>query len=220
MSTPLAFAQSTIGRKVIMAVTGILLVGFVMGHVAGNLLVFSGPEALNAYGALLKTSAVVLWTVRLTLLTAVILHIWAAVTLTRLNQVSRPVGYARREPQVSTPAARLMRVGGFFLLAFIVVHLLHLTTGTIHHGYLFSHTDVYGNVLSSFQVPWLAGFYIVAMVALLAHLSHGIWSFFQTMGWSHPRFNTVRRVVATIVALMVSLGFIAIPAAILGGVLR
>ena len=220
MSTPLAFAQSTIGRKVIMAVTGILLVGFVMGHVAGNLLVFSGPEALNAYGALLKTSAVVLWTVRLTLLTAVILHIWAAVTLTRLNQVSRPVGYARREPQVSTPAARLMRVGGFFLLAFLVVHLLHLTTGTIHPGYLFSHTDVYGNVLSSFQVPWLAGFYIVAMVALLAHLSHGIWSFFQTMGWSHPRLNTVRRVVATIVALMVSLGFIAIPAAILGGVLR
>jgi len=219
MSTPLAFARSTVGRKVIMAVTGLLLVGFVMGHVAGNLLVFSGPEALNAYGALLKTSAVVLWTVRLTLLAAVILHVWAAVTLTRLNQVSRPVGYARQVPQASTFAARMMRIGGFLLLAFIVVHLLHLTTGTIHPGYEFSHTDVYGNVVQSFRVPWLALFYIVAMVALLGHLSHGIWSFFQTMGWAHPRFHTARRVVATVVALLVSLGFIAIPAAILGGVL-
>jgi len=219
MSTPLAFARSTVGRKVVMAVTGLLLVGFVMGHVAGNLLVFSGPEALNAYGALLKTSAVVLWTVRLTLLAAVILHVWAAVTLTRLNQVSRPVGYARQVPQASTVAARMMRIGGFLLLAFIVVHLLHLTTGTIHPGYAFSHTDVYGNVVQSFRVPWLALFYIVAMVALLGHLSHGIWSFFQTMGWAHPRFHTARRVVATVVALLVSLGFIAIPAAILGGVL-
>ena len=87
-------------------------------------------------------------------------------------------------------------------------------------GYTFSHTDVYGNVVSSFQVPWVALFYIVAMVALLAHLTHGIWSFFQTMGWSHPRYNPARRVVATVVALIVSLGFIAIPSAILGGMLR
>ena len=220
MSTPLGFARSTVGRKVIMALTGLLLVGFVTGHAAGNLLVFKGPEALNAYGAFLKSSAAVLWTVRLVLLTAVGLHVWAALTLIRLNQVSRPVVYAKQVPQASTLAARLMRFGGLLLLAFIVFHLLHFTTGTIHPGYTFSPTDVYSNVLSSFQVPWVALFYIVAMVALLAHLSHGIWSFFQTMGWNHPRFNPVRRVVATVVALLVSLGFIAIPAAILGGMLR
>ncbi len=220
MSTPLGFAQSTVGRKVIMALTGLLLVGFVMGHMAGNLLVFNGPEAINGWGALLKRSALVLWTVRITLLVAVGLHIWAALTLTRLNQASRPVDYARRVPQASTLAARLMRIGGVLLLAFIVFHLLHLTTGTIHPGYEFSHTDVYGNVVSSFQVPWVALFYIVAMVALLGHLTHGIWSFFQTMGWSHPRLDTIRRTIATVIALMVSLGFIAIPAAILGGVLR
>ncbi len=220
MSPPLRFAQSTVGRKVIMALTGLLLVGFVTGHAAGNLLVFKGPDALNAYGAILKSSAVVLWTVRLVLLTAVGLHVWAALTLIRLNQVSRPVAYAKQVPQASTLAARLMRAGGILLLAFIVFHLLHLTTGTIHPGYTFSHTDVYSNVVSSFQVPWVALFYIVAMVALLAHLSHGVWSFFQTMGWNHPRFNTARRVFATVVALIVSLGFIAIPSAILGGMLR
>jgi succinate dehydrogenase / fumarate reductase cytochrome b subunit len=220
MSTPLGFARSTVGRKVVMALTGLLLVGFVTGHAAGNLLVFKGPGALNAYGAFLKSSAVVLWTVRLVLLTAVGLHVWAALTLIRLNQASRPVGYTRQVPQASTLAARLMRAGGILLLAFIVFHLLHLTTGTIHPGYTFSHTDVYSNVISSFQVPWVALFYIVAMVALLAHLSHGIWSFFQTMGWNHPRFNIARRVFATVLALIVSLGFIAIPSAILGGMLR
>ena len=187
---------------------------------AGNLLVFKGPEALNAWGAFLKSSALVLWTVRLGLLAAVGLHVWAALTLIRLNQVSRPVAYAKRVPQSSTRSARLMRVGGILLLVFIVFHLLHFTTGTIHPGYTFSHTDAYGNVVSSFQVPWVALFYIAAMVALLAHLTHGIWSFFQTMGWSHPRYNPARRVVATVVALIVSLGFIAIPSAILGGMLR
>jgi succinate dehydrogenase / fumarate reductase cytochrome b subunit len=220
MNAPVGFLRSTIGRKVVMAVTGVLLVGFVAGHVAGNLLVFLGPGPLNAWSAFLKSSMPVLWAVRVTLLAAVGLHIWAALSLTRLNLASRPVAYAKRETQVATPASRLMRYGGFLLLAFIVFHLLHLTVGAIHPGFTLSETDVYANVTSAFQVPWVALFYILAMVALLAHLSHGIWSFFQTMGWNHPRFNAARRVVATVVALAVGLGFIAIPAAILGGMLR
>jgi len=220
MSDSAGFFRSTIGRKVVMAVTGLLLVGFVVGHVAGNLLVFAGPEALNAWSAFLKSSRPVLWTVRVGLLAAVGLHIWAALSLTRLAQASRPVAYARREAQVATRASRLMRVGGFLLLAFIVFHLLHLTVGSVHPGFTLSETDVYANVTSAFQVPWVALFYILAMLALLAHLTHGIWSFFQTMGWSHPRFETARRVVATVIALVVSLGFIAIPAAVLGGMLR
>ncbi|HQR16936.1 MAG TPA: succinate dehydrogenase cytochrome b subunit [Gemmatimonadales bacterium] len=220
MNDPAGFARSTIGRKVIMAATGILLVGFLVGHVAGNLLVFAGPGPLNAWSAFLKSSMLVLWAVRIGLLAAAGLHVWAALSLTRLNNASRPVAYARREPQAATLASRLMRWGGFLLLAFIVFHLLHLTTGSITPGFVLSHTDVYGNVTSAFQVPWVALFYIVAMLALLAHLTHGIWSFFQTMGWNHPRFDRARRVVATVVALIVSLGFIAIPAAILGGMLR
>lgn len=220
MSSSIDVLQSTIGRKVVMAVTGLLLVGFLVGHVAGNLLVFRGPEALNGWSAFLKSSAPVLWSVRLVLLTAVGLHTWAALSLTRLNRASRPVSYAMHVPQASTVAARWMRVGGVVLLAFILFHLLHLTVGAIHPGYAFSHTDVYGNVVSSFEVPWVALIYVVAMVALLAHLSHGIWSFFQTMGWHHPRFDRARRIAATIVALAVALGFIAIPSAILGGLLR
>lgn len=212
------FVRSTIGRKVVMAVTGLLLVGFLAGHVGGNLLVFKGPEALNAWSAFLKSSALVLWSVRVVLLTAVALHVWAAVTLTRQNRASRPVAYAKRDPQTSTLAARLMWVGGLLLLSFIVVHLLHLTTGTIHPGFVFSHTDVYGNVVSSFAVPWLAGFYLLAMLALMAHLTHGLWSFFQTMGWHHPRFETPRRIGATGLALVIALGFIAIVAAVFLGV--
>jgi len=220
MTAPAGFLPSTIGRKVVMAVTGLVLVGFVTGHVAGNLLVFEGPEALNSYAAFLKKSTPILWSVRVVLLACVALHVWAAVTLTRLNQASRPVAYARLVPQASTRSARLMRVGGFLLLGFIVFHLLHFTTGTITPGFTFSHTNVYGNVTAAFRVPWVALFYIVAMIALLGHLAHGVWSFFQTMGWNHPRLDPLRRALATVLALVVSLGFIAIPAAILGGMLR
>jgi succinate dehydrogenase / fumarate reductase cytochrome b subunit len=219
MTVAVGFLRSTIGRKVVMAATGLLLVGFLVGHVGGNLLVFKGPEALNTWSAFLKSSALVLWSVRAVLLTAVGLHIWAAVTLTRQNRASRPVAYAKVVPQTSTLAARLMWVGGLLLIAFIVVHLLHLTTGTIHHGCAFSHTDVYGNVVSSFAVPWLAGFYVLAMLALMAHLTHGLWSFLQTMGWNHPRFEAPRRAGAVTLALVISLGFISIVVAVFLGVL-
>lgn len=212
------FLHSTVGRKVVMGVTGLILVGFVVGHVSGNLLVFNGPEALNAYSAFLKKSLPVLYGVRVVLLAAVGLHIWAAYSLTRLDLASRPVSYSRFNPQVSTLAARTMRWGGVLLLVFIVYHLLHLTVGSVHPG--FSHTDVYGNVIAGFRVTWVAVFYIVAMLALGAHLYHGVWSFFQTMGWNHPRYNAARRRAATALAVLVALGFIAIPAAVLGGVLR
>jgi len=197
------FLRSTIGRKVVMAVTGVLLVAFLVEHMLGNLLVFGGPAVLNTYAEILKRYPAVLWSFRIGLLLAAALHIWAALSLTRLSRASRPVAYARREPQV-----------------FIVFHLLHMTVGAIHPGFAFSRTDVYANVTSAFQVPWVALFYVVAMVALLAHLNHGVWSFFQTMGWNHPRFEKARRIFATVVALIVSLGLMLIPAAVLGGMLR
>jgi succinate dehydrogenase / fumarate reductase cytochrome b subunit len=110
-----------------------------------------------------------------------------------------------------------MRWGGFLLLAFILFHLLHLTLGAVHPGFVLSDTDVYANVTAAFRVPWVALFYSAAMLALLAHLSHGIWSFFQTMGWNHPHFNPTRRRLAVAVALVVSVGFASIPLAVAFG---
>src|SRR5687768_14698190 len=131
MHTVRAFAGSTVGRKAVMAVTGLVLVGFVIVHALGNLLVFRGRDAMNDYAAFLKANVGLLWGIRALLLVSVILHVWAAVSLTRQQLAARPVGYARRDPQVTTIAARTIKIGGVLLLIFVVLHLLHFTTGTI-----------------------------------------------------------------------------------------
>jgi succinate dehydrogenase / fumarate reductase cytochrome b subunit len=212
------FYRSTIGKKVVMAVTGLILIGYVLGHVAGNLLAFRGPEALNAYAAFLKGQGALLWSVRAILLIAVVLHVVAAVQLTRLKEASRPVGYTKLEPQVSTTAARSIRWGGLALGLFIVYHLLHFTTGTLHPG--FSHTDVYGNVVEGFTVWYISAIYLLAMVALGLHLYHGVWSLFRTLGVSPASAYPLRRRLAAVVAVAVWLGFSAVPVAVLAGVIR
>ena len=212
------FYQSTIGQKMVMAVTGVVLLGFVVGHMLGNLLVFQGPASLNSYAELLKASGLILWTVRLILLGSLYLHISAAVTLTVRNRQARPEKYDRLETPVSTWSALTLRVGGVVLLAFVVFHLLHLTTGTLHPA--FSPTDAYNNVLIGFSIPAVAAFYLVAMAALALHLHHGVWSLFQTLGWNHPHFNPVRRRVATTLAVVVSVGFSAIVLAVAFGMVR
>lgn len=212
-----SFYRATIGKKVVMAVTGIILVGWIIGHVLGNLLVFRGPEALNEYSALLKSNATLLWAMRAGLLVTVILHVTAAVQLVRQEAASRPVGYAKQVPQASTFASRTIRWGGLVIAVFIVYHLLHFTTGTLHPS--FSHSDVYGNMLSGLSVPWVAAIYLVAVAALGLHLYHGVWSAFQTLGISHPSITGLRRHVATGIAGIVYLGFTAIPVAILFGLL-
>ena len=151
MNLAVGLYRSTIGKKAIMAVTGLIMVGFVVGHVLGNLLVFRGPERLNEYAALLRSTGGLLWAVRAVLLAAVILHIVAAVQLTRRKEAARPVGYSKHEPQVSTFASRSIRWGGLLLTAFIAFHLLNFTTGTFHPG-PFGHTDVYGNMVRGFCV--------------------------------------------------------------------
>jgi succinate dehydrogenase / fumarate reductase cytochrome b subunit len=208
-----AFYRATIGKKVVMAVTGIILVGWIIGHVLGNLLVFRGPEALNAYGALLKSNAAFLWAMRVGLLVTVVLHITAAVQLVRQQAASRPVGYAKQVPQESTIASRTIRWGGLVIALFVVYHLLHFTTGTLHPS--FSHTDVYGNMVSALSIPWVAAIYIVGVAALGLHLYHGVWSVFQTLGISSPSVNGVRRRFSIAVAAIVYLGFTAIVLAIL-----
>jgi succinate dehydrogenase / fumarate reductase cytochrome b subunit len=212
-----AFYRATIGKKVVMAVTGIILVGWIIGHVLGNLLVFRGPGPLNEYAALLKSNAALLWALRAAILVTVLLHIIAAVQLLRQERASRPVDYAKKSPQESTFASRTIRWGGLVIAVFVVYHLLHFTTGTLHPT--FSHTDVYGNMLSAFRVPWIAAIYLVAVAALGLHLYHGIWSVFQTLGISHPAVTRMRRGLATGIAAIVYLGFTAIPLAILFGLL-
>ena len=212
----LAFYRSTVGKKVVMAVTGIVLVGFVIGHLLGNLLVFRGPEAMNEYAALLKSSGALLWGVRLVLLVAVVLHIAAAIQLTRLDRAARPVGYARQQHQAATVASRSMRWGGLSLALFVVYHLLHFTTGTLHPT--FSHTDVYGNMIAAFSEWWVALIYVAAMIFLGLHLYHGVWSVGRTLGVAPSSEEPRRRRLATAVALIVWLGFTSIPLAILAGV--
>ena len=202
------FYGSTIGKKVVMAVTGIIFTGFVVGHVAGNLLVYKSPEALNAYAAFLKSSAVVLWSVRITLLASVLLHAHAAWSLTRLARAARSSSYDRLQHRAGTWSGYTMRWGGVLLLVFIVYHLLHFTVGSVHPA--FRPTDVYANVIAGFRVPWVAAFYLAAMVALALHLHHGVWSFFQTLGINHPHLNAARRGLAALLAILVPAGFIAI----------
>ena len=164
--------RSTIGKKVIMAVTGLIMVGFVVVHMLGNLQAFQGPERINAYSAFLHSTGELLWVARTVLLVAVILHIDAAVQLTRIAHAARPLPYAERRPQVSTLASRTMRWGGVVLVAFIVFHILHMTTGTVHPS--FAAGDVYHNLVTGLRVWPVAIFYLLAMAALGLHLYHGV----------------------------------------------
>lgn len=216
-SMVVALWNSTVGKKIVMAVTGAIGVGYLIGHVAGNLLVFQGPAKIDAYAAFLKSNAGLLWTVRAILLLAVILHIIAAFQLARLSQKSRPVAYKRWRAVRSDLTSRTMRWTGAIVGIFIVYHLLHFTTGTVHPD--FHEGQVYHNVTTGFRVWYVSAFYIVAMLALLAHLFHGAWSMFQSVGLNHPKYNRLVRVLATIVTLAVVIGFISIPVAVLLGLI-
>ena len=212
------FYRSTIGRKVVMAVSGIILTAFVLLHMSGNLLAFKGPAALDEYSHLLQRSALILWGVRSVLLLAAAFHVHSAWTLRRDARAARPVEYARREVLVSTLGARTMRWTGVLLLGFIVFHLLHLTTGTLHPEFV--RGEVYNNLVIGLDVPAVAGFYLAAMLALSLHLGHGVWSVFQTLGVTHPHLERGRRRFAMVVAVLIPAGFAAIPLAVLLGWLR
>ncbi|MGC8917254.1 MAG: succinate dehydrogenase cytochrome b subunit [Thermoanaerobaculum sp.] len=210
-----AFYGTTVGKKLVMAVTGLILAVFVLGHMAGNLQIYQGPEKLNHYAQLLRVSMPLLWTVRLVLLLSVILHIVAAVQVTLQNWRSRPQKYAMSAYQEADIASRTMIWGGLVVAAFVVYHLLHLTLGSAHPS--FRPGDVYHNVVAGFQVPLVSAFYILANIFLALHLYHGMWSWFQTLGFSHPKYNRARRVFATAYAVIIAVGNISIPVSVLAG---
>jgi len=213
-----AFWGSTVGKKMVMAVTGMFLVLFVIGHMIGNLQVYLGPESLNHYAELLRElgHGGLIWVFRGTMLGAVVLHVWAATALTLGSWAARPTGYRRRQEWVeSTYASRTMRWGGPIILFFLIYHLLHLTTGQAHGSFVAG--DVYHNVVAGFSIWWVSGVYIVAQIALGLHLYHGVWSMLQTLGLSHASYNRVRTVIAVVIALVVATGNISIPVAVLTG---
>jgi len=214
-----------VGKKVVMAVTGVVLVGFVVAHMLGNLKIFLGAEAIDAYAAFLRTMgepmvpySVLLWVVRIVLLACVALHITAAVQLTRMNWAARPHGYDTKQSIATTYAARTMRWSGVIVVLFIVYHLLHLTAGIVSfQPGEFVHLSVYHNVVAGFSVWYVSLFYIVAMACLCLHLDHGIWSMLQTLGWNNARTTSALKGLSRVVALLVFVGFISVPVAVLAG---
>ena len=219
MNTLLTFWRSTIGKKVVMGVTGLIGLGFVIGHMAGNLQAFSGAEKIDAYGALLHGPLhEILLVARVVLILAVILHVVAAYQLTMISRAARPIDYAARKPQVSTLASRTLRWGGVLLLVFIVFHILHFTIGSVHPAFV--EGKVYQNLASGFEVKWVAVFYLVAMIALGMHLFHGAWSSLRTLGLAQQKAEPLRRYLPIALAVIISLGFAAIPLAFLLGVLK
>jgi succinate dehydrogenase / fumarate reductase, cytochrome b subunit len=215
----LAFYRSTVGKKIIMAVTGVIGIAFVIVHMAGNLQLFAGREKLNNYAALLHGPLYeVVLLQRVVLVVAVALHVLMAWQLALRNRQARPVGYQRREPQVSTWASRTMRWGGVFLLVFIVLHILHFTTLDLDRSFV--PLDAYGNLVRAFTDPWMAAFYLAAMIFLGLHLFHGAWSSARTLGVAAPTRWPLRRKTALVIALLLWAGFSAVPVAILLGVVR
>jgi succinate dehydrogenase / fumarate reductase cytochrome b subunit len=210
-----------------MASTGLILAGFVVIHMIGNMQVYLGAEVFNHYAATLQGTKELLWIVRLVLLAAFPTHIFSAIVLARRSRVARPKAYESHQWLKATYAVRTMRWGGVILLLFVVFHILHLTVGSVsglpvehchvaaEHGGLTCHA--YQNLVAGFSNPLVASFYIVAQLCLGMHLAHGIWSMFRTFGVGNPRFDAIARRVAIVVSGAVTLGNVSIPLAVLSG---
>jgi len=216
MQRALLLHQTSVGKKAIVAVTGVVMFGFLVGHMAGNLQVFLGPEKINAYAAFLKASLPLLWGTRVLLLVSVAAHIYYSLVLASEAGKARPRAYAKRENNATNLAAISMKLSGPTVAVFILYHLLHLTVDVSPTG-AHSETNGSANVVGSFQIPWLAALYIVAQLLLGVHLFHGAWSFFQTLGLSHPRYDAFRRTFAVGLTVLIVGGNISIPAAIASG---
>ena len=223
--TALAWARSSIGKKALMALSGLALALFVLIHLAGNLLVFAGPEAMNAYAVKLRHFGPWLWVARAGLILAVVVHTWTSVALAVENRQARSRHYALYRTRATSLAARFMLATGVALLAFLVYHLLHFTFRVTHpqlsHGVdALGRHDVYGMVVQSFHDPLLAFAYVVGVAAVCIHLSHGIGSAVQTLGYNDERTLAVVSHAGRLVSAMIFLGYSAIPLAALLGYVR
>ena len=218
------FAMGSVGSKVVMAVTGLGLWGFIVAHLAGNLAMWAGRDAMNHYAALLKSVPEVLWAVRAALLLAFPLHIFSAIRAASHNRAARPVAYVHRVKTPASMASKTMLISGLLVLAFFGYHLAHFTwhlTNPEHVAQLADGSvDVYSMVVQGFQVWWISAIYLVAQFLLAQHLSHGIYSLFQHLGlWGASWTPFIHRA-AVGVGYGISLAFSSIPIAVLLGVMR
>ena len=225
--------KSSLGKKYIMAVTGFVLFLFVIGHLAGNLQIFLGQEAINRYGHFLQSNPELIWPARLTLLLMVGLHIWSATVISLENKAARPVGYAVYQPVGSSYASRTMLVSGSIVFVFIVYHLLHYTvlvqylnfTGQDFSAFMeklpgqvpAERHDIFKMMVVGFTNPWVSAFYVLGLALLSLHLSHGASSMFQSLGWKNEAYRPFLDLAARVVAVMIFLGYTSIPIAILCG---
>jgi succinate dehydrogenase / fumarate reductase cytochrome b subunit len=216
------FYEAAAGKKAVMAVTGVVLFGYVIGHLLGNLQIFIGPDAINSYAHFLHSHEGALWVARVGLLAAVVLHIVASVQLWILNNKARPVAYVKKDNIPASYAARTMKWSGPIIAAFVIFHVLHLTTGDIVplQAAPADSPDAYDNVIMGFQHPAIAIFYIIAMVLLCMHLYHGLWSMFQSLGISHPRYTPKLKKGAAILAVSIGTGYISIPIAAMAHIIN
>lgn len=216
MERALTLYGSTIGKKAVMAASGVILFGYVIGHMAGNLQLYQGPEAINEYAVWLRNQAPLLWGTRIVLAFSFAVHITAAVQLAMRKRAARPVGYRRRKDLATNYAARTMYWSGPILLLFVLYHLAHLTFG-FTPTYDFNPSNVYNNIVYGFQVWWISAIYIVGNLALGLHLFHGVWSMFGSVGATHPKYNPGRRWLAILAAVIITAGNVSFPIAVLAG---
>lgn len=231
MNPLLRFSSSSIGRKWIVALTGLVLFGFVVGHLVGNLQVFLGSsEPINRYGAFLQGLGELLWAVRLGLLTMLVLHIVFTIKLRAENRAARPEKYTVTQRRASSPAARWMLLSGLMVLCFIVFHLLHFTVQVpavngVGQDFVKLHDaegrhDVYRMMILGFSNPYASAFYIVGVALLALHLNHGIGSLFQTLGLNSARLRPLWEKGGPAFSWLIFLGYASIPVAVLTGILK
>jgi succinate dehydrogenase / fumarate reductase, cytochrome b subunit len=219
--------DSSLGKKYIMALTGFGLFGFVVAHLIGNLQIFLGPEAINRYGSFLQSLGELLWVARISLLAMVLLHIWAAIKLSAENKAARPIAYENYNPTTASYASRTMLMSGLIIFFFIIYHLLHFTVqipdiNMTGQNFVNLHDekgrhDVYRMMVLGFSRPIVSVFYIVAIALLSLHLSHGVRSMFQSLGWKKKSYANVLHGFATGISIFIFVGYISIPIAILLG---
>jgi succinate dehydrogenase / fumarate reductase cytochrome b subunit len=213
--------RSSIGAKVIMALTGLIMIGFLFGHLGGNLLIFLGPEAINGYTEGLHKMPLVVWGTRIVLAVSVIFHINTAVRLTRANQAAKPTKYAVAHHVAATLPSRTMFPTGLVLLLYIAYHLAHYTFRVTNPEFrLLPANDTYSMVVMAFQNSIVAGAYVVAMIALGFHLNHGGQSAFQTLGINHKKYNFLIKRAFPMLCGLLAIGFISIPVAVTLGIIK
>jgi succinate dehydrogenase cytochrome b subunit len=221
-----AFYRSSVGKKMIVAITGIILILFVVGHLLGNLQIFIGPDWINGYSQHLRDLGPLLWVIRLFLLAAVVVHIYVTIQLAIENRRARPQAYVDREYVKATFASRHMVMSGFIVLAFIIYHIAHFTVRVTdpRFGLLkvdpLGHYDVYSMMVYGFQNYYVSGFYALGLFLLALHLSHGSSSFFQSLGFNDKKLTPRLALGGRIFAWLLFIGYTSIPVAILTGVIK